>query len=77
MTGKHTWEIIIQYHECPHCGYVFESRTKWARQGKEETKNLTCPRCKKDFTLTRKYTGPIGPLFGEPPKPEFDWNGTV
>lgn len=75
--GSHTWDIIIQYHLCPHCHTVVESRKDWTYRAGKEFKKLTCPKCKKSITLTREYRGPIGPLMGDPPKPEFDWNGTI
>lgn len=36
----------IQQLECPHCGYVWESRAKGAR--------VCCPKCGKSFSKKKK-----------------------
>lgn len=71
--GPHTFNISIRYHQCPHCKNIFESRGKWDYASGMYIKKLTCPNCSYFFKAT-KPMGPIGPLFGEPSKTEFDWS---
>lgn len=69
----HTWELYLRYHECPKCGFIVESREDYEYILGKYQKTLECPRCKHPFTL-EKTGNTIGPLFGKPPKPEFDWS---
>lgn len=72
--GTHTWDLYLTYHRCPNCGFIFESREDYVyRMGKYQ-KDLICPRCHHSYTLTKGQRPLIGPVFGEPPKPEFDWS---
>lgn len=52
--GNHTWEIIIDYVKCPHCGYILENRKKYEKQSGEYVRDFTCPCCKESFTITRQ-----------------------
>lgn len=71
--GIHTWEIIIQYHRCPKCGNIIESREDYEnRLGKFE-KDLKCERCRHQFTITKPMKPALGPLLGKPQPVEFDW----
>lgn len=47
MHGDHTWEIIIEYLRCPHCGLIIENR--------DLNKTVECPRCKNHFTLSEGH----------------------
>lgn len=62
--GTHTWDLIIQYHRCPHCGYIFESREDYEHQSGEWVKNVACPRCQHPFQLKRKQKPHWAPIFG-------------
>lgn len=64
----------LAYHRCPDCGFIFENRDPFTYALGNWEKNLTCPKCSTSFTLKKRAAPPIGPLFGEPPKPEFDWS---
>lgn len=72
--GNHTWDLIVQYHRCPKCGLIIESRNDYEyRLGKYE-KDLECPRCKHLFTETKQRKPSFGPLIGEPQPKEVDWS---
>ena len=62
--GNHTWDIITQYHKCPKCGSILESRFDYEyRLGKYE-KDLICDQCGHHFTLIKKTKPAFGPLWG-------------
>ena len=27
--GEHTWDLVVDYHRCPKCGYINESRVEY------------------------------------------------
>lgn len=71
----HTWELNLYYHKCPKCGKIIECRKDYVYTEGHYIKELQCPRCHHCFSLTKEKTErPIGPIFGKPPKPEFDWS---
>ncbi len=72
--GTHTWDIVISYHRCPECGYIFENRDNWQAMKKISQKNLQCPRCKKEFIDKKPLRNNSLPFFGEPEKADFDWS---
>jgi len=72
--GPHTWDINIQYHRCPKCGFILENRDNWQYRLGKYQKDLECPRCKQSFTVIKKTKPRFGPLIGEPQKAEFDWS---
>ncbi len=65
QTGTHTWNIIVQYHLCPQCHYIIESREDYVRQSGKCQKNLVCGRCKNPFTITKPTRPTFGPLWGK------------
>jgi uncharacterized C2H2 Zn-finger protein len=71
--GRHTWDILIMYHRCPKCGFVFENREAYQYVLGKYLKQLRCPRCGKEYTLEENRRAAIGPLFGEAPPPEVEW----
>lgn len=71
--GNHTWDIIIDYHRCPSCGYIFESREGYEYYFGKYLKNLECSRCGNLFTVTKKGTKTFGPVFGEGENAEVQW----
>lgn len=72
--GTHTWDLIVQYHRCPKCGYIQESRENYEyRLGKYE-KDLECERCHHRYHLEKKVKAKFAPLVGEPEYVEWDWN---
>lgn len=72
--GTHTWDLHLRYHLCPKCENIIESRTDFVYQLGEYVKELDCPRCHHHFQLKKnRESMPIGPLFGPPQPPEFDW----
>ncbi len=61
--GTHTWDLIVDYHECPNCGYIIESREGYQLEGGQYIKNLECPRCHHKFIVTKGKKNSIFPLF--------------
>ena len=72
--GPHTWDIIIQYHGCPNCGHIIESREDFKYRLGKYVKELQCPACQKQFTLTKSTKPRFGPFFGDPEVVEWDWS---
>lgn len=62
--GNHTWDIILNYYRCPHCGYILENREKFEVRFHRLEKDLACPRCRHPFTVTKKVKPTFGPLLG-------------
>jgi uncharacterized C2H2 Zn-finger protein len=62
--GTHTWDLILHYHLCPHCGYIFESRADYQYRLGSYQKDLECPRCHTQFMVTRNRKHHFGPLLG-------------
>lgn len=52
--GNHTWDIIVEYYRCPHCGFIAESREKFENRLGLYQKDFICHRCKKLFTITQR-----------------------
>lgn len=71
--GPHTWDIIIEYHACPKCGYIQENRERYEDRLGVLVKDLTCERCKSPYQLKKTTKKKFAPLFGEEEPPEFDW----
>ena len=72
--GNHTWNLYLHYYSCPQCGFIIESRQDYEERLTTFEKELTCPRCQHNFTLTKKPRPTFGPLTGEPQPVEFDWS---
>ena len=73
--GSHTWDMILQYHRCPHCGHIMESREDFHYRLGKHVKDLECPKCHSQFTLTKTGKPGFGPLFGDAEVVEWDWTG--
>jgi hypothetical protein len=71
--GPHTWDLILQYHRCPKCGKIIESRENYTYRLGKYIKELQCTNCKENFTLTKPTKPIFGPFFGEPEVAEWDW----
>lgn len=71
--GNHTWDLIIQYHCCPACGYITESRDDYTYRLGDYYKDVVCGRCGKHFELRKRAHKTVGPLFGEGAKAETEW----
>ncbi len=71
--GIHTWDLVLMYHRCPHCDYLFESRKPFSYMLGKYKKEETCPRCNKDFILEKPSSHTLGPFFGEPTPTEITW----
>ena len=71
--GEHTWDLVLQYHRCPNCGKIIESREDFHYRSGKYLKDVECPECKHKFALEKfARTGPA-PLFGDPQPPEWEW----
>jgi len=73
--AAHNWELIWHYHECPECGFVFESRRDFRYRMGRYLKELECPRCGAAFTLKKEGGVPLGPIFSEGAEQETNWIG--
>jgi len=54
--GEHTWDLIIQYHRCPYCEKIVESRDDYHYQLGSWIKEVTCDRCGRTFTLKKNWS---------------------
>lgn len=73
QAGEHTWDIITQYHRCPKCGNIIESREDFHNRLGKLVKEITCDRCGNHFLLTKQRRPSFGPLIGSPQPPEITW----
>lgn len=71
--GSHTWDLIQQYHRCPKCGFIIESREDFKYHNTKYSKELKCPRCQNEFTVTKAGPFRLGPLLGQEEHVEVDW----
>lgn len=69
----HTYPLHLSYRKCPSCKHIIECRKDFQYKMGRYEREITCPRCKHSFNDVEKGPEPLGPLFGEAPKPEFDW----
>lgn len=72
--GPHTWDLILHYHRCPQCGRIIESRDDYIYRLGKYVKELQCPFCQKQFTVTKPTKPHFGPIFGEDDVVEWDWS---
>ncbi len=71
--GIHTWDMHLEYHRCPECGHVFESRQGYDYILGKYQKEEECPRCYDRFMITKKRSVSFGPLIGDPQPVETEW----
>ena len=74
--GTHTLDLVVMYHRCPKCDFIFESRKPFHVENGKYLKEETCPRCQHIFEDQVKPDSPLGALLhlGAPTKPEFTWD---
>lgn len=72
--GAHTWDLVLHYHRCPSCGYIFDSRENFEYRLGRYQKELDCPRCRFPFTVTKVTKPAAGPFFGEGEGAEVTWS---
>ena len=46
----HTYPLHIEYHRCPKCGWIIESRQQYEQRFEFLEKDLECDRCENKFT---------------------------
>ncbi len=73
LQGEHTWDIVIQYHRCPECGWIIESREGYAYVLGQYQKQVDCDRCHHRFTMILPLQPSFGPLIGNPQPIETEW----
>ncbi len=61
--GSHTWDITVNYHRCPKCGAIQESREDYQNRFGKYFKDLKCLRCHKTFTIQKRARHTFGPFF--------------
>lgn len=71
--GEHTWDLFIEYHRCPECGNIIESREGYTYRLGARYKDVVCSRCNHQFTVKKEEILTFGPLIGDPQPPEVDW----
>lgn len=71
--GLHTWDLILQYHRCPNCWAIIESREDFHYRLGSWVKEVACMRCGYVFELTKARKPSFGPLIGDPQPFEMDW----
>lgn len=71
--GLHTWDIVVQYHKCPTCGAIIESRHDFQYRNRSWVKEVSCVRCGHNFELIKDRKPGFGPLIGDPQPYEMDW----
>lgn len=52
--GTHTWDIVIDYYQCPKCGNIIENRETFEYRLGSTQKDFECERCHHKFTITKK-----------------------
>jgi DNA-directed RNA polymerase subunit RPC12/RpoP len=70
---SHTWNLKLDYHRCPYCGFINECRQDYEYRLGLYQKDLKCSRCAQDFIVSPKVTPSIGPFFGSASNPEMIW----
>lgn len=71
--GTHTWDLTLDYHRCPQCGFIIESRDSYQYRLGAWIKDLQCERCGHTFSLQKDRKPSFGPLFGDPQPKEMEW----
>jgi hypothetical protein len=71
--GTHTWDLVIDYHRCPQCGNIIESRTSYHYVSGKYQKEVECERCQNRFMAIKPTKLTFGPLIGDPQPTEIDW----
>lgn len=71
--GTHTWDLVLHYHRCPKCNYIFDNRVDFEYRLGKYQKDLECPRCHALYTVTKVSRLFAGPFFGEGDRIEIMW----
>lgn len=71
--GPHTWDMVIDYLECPNCGRILENRQSYEYHSGQYVKHVKCDYCGNSFTVTKDKNSAFGPLLGDPQPIEVDW----
>lgn len=74
QNGTHTWNLNLHYQRCPSCNYIFENRQAFENRLGTYQKDLECPRCHHQFTITKNVHIQPGPFIGEGDKAEMNWS---
>lgn len=72
--GSHTWDLVVDYHRCPKCGFITESRQSFYSDAEGKwSKKITCGRCDGQFVVNKARKPSFGPFTGDPQPIEIDW----
>lgn len=71
--GSHTWELVWQYHLCPHCQHIIESRCDYTLNNNQLVKEITCPYCYQNFIEEKPLKRRSRSLFKSHEPVEWDW----
>lgn len=69
----HTWEMLLEYVECPKCGFIMENREPYENRFGVIQKEMKCERCQASFIKTKNSNPRFGPLIGTPQPIEAEW----
>lgn len=72
--GEHTWDLIQEFHRCPACGFIVESRDDYEYRNMKYEKELKCPRCQREFMAVKAVKPKLGSLLGQEDHVEVDWS---
>lgn len=71
--GTHTWDLIVDYHRCPKCGWIIENRHIYEYRSGKYRVELECDRCHHQSTAIKRSRLTFGPLIGDPQPVEMEW----
>lgn len=71
--GDHTWDVHVEYHRCPKCKKILESRKPFVYRLGKYVKEIECEACGHRFTEVKKRKPRFGPLIGDPQPAEVEW----
>lgn len=60
--GTHDWDMHLEYHRCPSCGYIEECRKPYEARFERFEKDRQCGRCGYVYTVNRFRMLPQEPL---------------
>jgi len=63
--GSHTWTIVVDYHRCPECGCINESRKEFRYELGKYLKEVSCDRCQTEFEVDKPYKPTFGPIWDQ------------
>lgn len=71
--GSHTWDMVIDYHLCPNCKRIIESRQNYLYTSGRCVKEIQCPYCEHAFSVSKDKKAHWSLFSGSDEVPEWDW----